>query len=69
MSQPIYCGIQEAAKQCACSPDTIRRAIARGDLKAYRLGHSRVIRIKQTDLDKFIRPVTALSAVKSGELR
>ena len=43
------------------SADTIRRAIARGDLKAYRLGSSRVIRIKPRDLEKFMRPVTPLA--------
>ena len=61
MSTPTYYGIREAAEQCACSTDTIRRAIARGDLKAYRLGSSRVIRIKPRDLEKFMRPVTPLA--------
>ena len=60
MSSSTY-GIKEAAEQCACSTDTIRRAIARGELPAYRLGSSRVIRIKARDLEKFMRPVTPLA--------
>ena len=61
MSSSLYYGIREAAEQCACSPYTIRRAIAKGELPAYRLGSSRVIRIKPRDLEKFMRPVTPLA--------
>ena len=65
MSSPTYYGIKEAAELCSCAPDTIRRSIAKGELPAYRLGSSRVIRIKPRDLEKFMRPVTPLA----GEVR
>ena len=64
MSTPTHYGIKEAAELCACSTDTIRRAIAEGELPAYRLGSSRVIRIKAQDLDEFMRPVTPLASAQ-----
>jgi len=42
--------------------------IARGDLKAYRFGRSRVIRIKRADLDRLARPVTAVAVLLGGEI-
>lgn len=51
--------ILDAADQLDCHPDTIRRAIARGELRAFRSpGRGRLIRIRQQDLDRWMRPIT-----------
>lgn len=54
---------KDVASRHQCSDKTIRRAIARGELKAYRLGKSRAIRISEYDLARWIRPVTPLAGV------
>lgn len=56
--------IKDAAHHFACSTDTIRRLIARGELKAYRVGTA--IRIKRTDLEKPLQPVTNLAEIRGG---
>ena len=48
-----------------CHPDTTRRLIARGELPAYRVG--RLIRIKRSDLERAMKPVTRLDLVSVGE--
>lgn len=58
-----YLSIKETAERLECSPDTVRRLIARGELKANRLGRtSRLIRIDAKDVEKLLRPVTPLNA-------
>jgi excisionase family DNA binding protein len=42
----------QAAEQLACSDESIRRAIKRGDLTAVTYG--RLVRIRQSELDRFI---------------
>lgn len=54
--------IKEAAEETKSSEKTIRRMIARGDLKAYRFG--RGIRIRSADLAKAMKPVTQLAAIR-----
>ena len=53
------------------SRDTIRRLIASGDLKAYRIGPStnrrRPIRVDRDSLLALREPVTSLAALKAGE--
>ena len=51
-----YLTIESAADRLACSKDTVRRMIARGQLKAYRAGH--LIRIQHRDLERALKPVT-----------
>lgn len=51
--------IESAAGHLDVSPYTVRRMIARGDLKAVRIG--RLIRIKPSDLERAMRPVTVLA--------
>ncbi len=46
----------QVAKRWQCSPDTVRREIARGRLKAIRVG--RLIRIRERDISRAERPVT-----------
>ena len=57
--------IPQAAELLAVSPDTIRRMIARGELRAYRYG-PRVIRIDPEDLLKVREPVTSLADLRGG---
>jgi excisionase family DNA binding protein len=52
--------VAEAADYHRCSEKTIRRAIADGRLRAYRVG-SRMIRIDPRDLDRLARPIPAVS--------
>lgn len=56
-SEPLYT-IEQAAERLNCSTATIRRQIARGELRAVRFGRS--IRIKPRDLERALRPVTSL---------
>lgn len=48
--------VDGAAEFFGCTPLTVRRMISRGDLRAYRVG--RLIRIRPSDLEKAMRPVT-----------
>ena len=58
---PQFLTVRTAAEFAECSQDTIRRLINRGELKAFRLGKSQVIRIRRMDLEKAFKPVTSLS--------
>ena len=55
--------INEAADTLAVNHMTVRRMIQRGELPAYRIGKSRAIRIKTSDIQKMLRPVTPLAEV------
>lgn len=48
--------IADAAEYGACSPKTIRRMIARGDLTGYRMG-PRLVRVDLNELDALLRPI------------
>jgi excisionase family DNA binding protein len=48
--------IQEAARRNSISVDTVRRRIASGDLKAYRLGN-RIIRVDLGEVDALFQPI------------
>ncbi|WP_083980070.1 excisionase family DNA-binding protein [Demequina salsinemoris] len=56
-----------AGELLGCSTDTVRRMIARGDLKAVRVG-KRLIRIRRRDLDRALRPVTRVDLVSARSL-
>lgn len=60
--------VSGAAERLNVSPDTIRRMIARGELKAYRYG-PRLIRIDPADLEALRQPVTSLAALRAGDAR
>lgn len=49
-------GIQQAAAWAGVHPDTIRRRIAAGQLKAYRLG-PRLIRVDLQEVESLMRPI------------
>ena len=59
--------ITEAAERLGVNHFTIRRAINRGEIPAYRLGTGRTIRIRVIDLNKALRPVTNLSVDDGGD--
>lgn len=56
--EPIEISVAEAAARLGVDHRTIRRAIARGDLAARRIG-PRLIRIRVADLDAFGSPLGA----------
>ncbi len=49
--------IQQVADDYGVSTRTIRRYIASGDLRAWRVGANGTIRIDVADLEKMLRPV------------
>lgn len=55
--------IAQVAERLQCSPDTVRREIARGHLKAVRFG--RLIRIRESDLARAQRAVTPIARVST----
>lgn len=52
-TRPRLVSISQAADTLSVSQDLIRRLIARGELPATRIG-SKVIRIRQDDIDRLI---------------
>ena len=42
----------QVAEELACSPDSVLRAITRGDLPAVKYG--RLVRVSRDDLDRFL---------------
>lgn len=55
MERDEWLTIEEAAKYLKLSVPAIRKYIGNGKLKHYRNG--RIIRIKQSDLDSFLKPI------------
>jgi excisionase family DNA binding protein len=51
--------IQQAAREKSVHPDTLRRRIASGELKAYRLG-ARIIRVDRAEVDALLHPVPSV---------
>ncbi|WP_298713548.1 helix-turn-helix domain-containing protein [Micrococcus sp. 2A] len=60
--------ISDAAALLGASPNTVRRMIARGDLRAYRYG-PRLIRIDPADLHALRVPVTSLAELRGADAR
>lgn len=52
-----FVSLDDAADYLSCSKLTVRRRIAAGELRAYRLGRSRTIRLDLADLDALLRPI------------
>jgi len=65
--EPTKLTVDDVAQILQCSALTIRRMISRGELRAYRYGKSRLIRIDPRDLDKIRKPVTRVSAALGGD--
>lgn len=51
--------LDQVAEILSCSRDTVRRMIARGEVPATRIGQ-RLIRIRQSDLNRAMKPVTSI---------
>lgn len=61
-----YLALTQAADLLSCDVATIRRWISQGKIPAYRVG-DRLIRIKQDDLDQFIRPIPTINSFPSNK--
>jgi excisionase family DNA binding protein len=61
-----FISIAAAAEHLDVSLKTIRRRIAAGDLKAYRLGGSRVLRVNLNELDDLMRPIPTVRPTDNG---
>jgi len=57
VSDHVWLSIRQAADYTGASTDTIRRRISDGQLSAFYLGKSHMLRIKADDLDALMRPV------------
>ena len=55
-------GYADAAKYSGLGERTLRRAVARGQIKAYKIPGIRNILFKPEDIDKALKPVTPLAA-------
>ena len=61
--EPKYIsGYANAAKYTGLGERTLRRAVANGQIKAYKIPGIRAIMFKPADLDKALKPVTPLAA-------
>lgn len=58
--------VSEVAVRLGVNVRTVRRMIARGELKAYRYG-PRLIRIDPADLLAMREPVTSLAELRAGD--
>ena len=50
-----YASLADASNYVDCNERTLRRHIAAGDLRAYRLG--RLVRVDLNELDQLMRPI------------
>ena len=57
LGDQVWLSIRQAADHTGTSTATIRRRISDGQLAAYYLGKSHMVRIKADDLDALMRPV------------
>jgi len=57
VSDQVWLSIRQAADHTGASTDTIRRRISDGQLLAFYLGKSHMLRIRADDLDALMRPV------------
>ncbi|WP_370448968.1 helix-turn-helix domain-containing protein [Micrococcus sp. RIT608] len=60
--------IAEVADYTGTSPSSVRRWIARGELRAYKYG-PRAIRIDPADVDAMRQPVTSLADLRGGDVQ
>lgn len=53
--EPVYVSLQEAAARLSVSVDTLRDAVSRGQLPAFRVGNGRGrLRVRVVDLDALL---------------
>jgi excisionase family DNA binding protein len=61
VSQRRLAAISTAAERMDCSTKTVRRMIAAGELRAYRVG-KQMIRVDLNEVDALARPIPTASA-------
>lgn len=54
---PVFMSPFEAAEYLGVHPKSVRRYVSRGDLVAYRVAGSRLIKIRRDDLDALLQPI------------
>ena len=59
--------IDQTAELLQMSPFTIRRMVSRGELPAVRVGGPRSIRIKSSNVQRLLRPVTKVANLLGGD--
>jgi len=59
--------IDQTAELLQMSPFTIRRMVSRGELPAFRVGGTRSIRIKSSNVQRLLRPVTKVANLLGGD--
>lgn len=52
-----YITLEDAAERLSCSPLTVRRRIAAGDLRGFKMGRTKSIRVLAEDVDAMMRPI------------
>lgn len=60
-SRPRFGSIDAAAERLGCSPRTVRRMIAAGELAGYRLG-KRMLRVNLDEVEALLRRIPTASA-------
>lgn len=54
---PAFITLNEAAERLRIGPQALRRRISRGELRAYRVQGSRLIRLAVADVDALLVPI------------
>ncbi|MGW4578007.1 helix-turn-helix domain-containing protein [Rhodococcus aetherivorans] len=62
-TRPRYLTLAEAGEILGCHERTVRRRIADGELKGYRLGKSQHLRVREDELDALMLPVVTVANV------
>ena len=58
--------LKDAARYSGTSMDTLRRRISDGQLRAYRVGRSHMVRLKASDLDALMKPIRTVGSRTVG---
>ncbi|MDR0285235.1 MAG: helix-turn-helix domain-containing protein [Propionibacteriaceae bacterium] len=61
---PNWFTLKDAARHTGTSTDTLRRRINDGQLPAYYVGKSRMVRVKRDDVDALMRPVVTVGRAR-----
>jgi len=61
---PAWLSLKDAAHHTGTSTDTLRRRINDGQLPAYYVGRSHMVRLRQDDLDALMRPVVTVRSYR-----
>lgn len=64
LSSPGWLSLKEAARHAGVSLDTLRRRINDGQLRAYYVGRSHMVRLRLEDVDALMRPVPTVATIR-----